>query len=350
MTIEGRSDDGAADAVETGGVGAGGVGAGGADVAPLPHLSDPMVAAAVRDWRQWLAAEKRFAANTVSAYLHDLSVFLAFLYRYEGAVPNRATLVRLDLTALRAWLSHLDETAGLAAPSRARAVASVRAWFRWLDRQELVHNAAVLRLRSPRYKRPLPRPLSQADAAEVLVQAGLGVAAARVDEPTWLAVRDRALWMLLYGCGLRLGEALGLNRREAPAAGVVRVRGKGDKERTVPVLPAVAAAVEAYLAACPFGGDAAAPLFRGEKGKRLNPAVAQKRLRDLRRLLGLPETATPHALRHSFATHLLMDGADLRAIQELLGHASLGTTQRYTDVDTDRLVSLYRQAHPRAKG
>jgi len=328
----------------------------GASLDPQPYLADAGVAEVVRAWLEWLRAERRLSAKTVSAYRHDLLVFLAFLQKYEGAPPCLTSLAVLDLPALRAWLSHLDEEVGLAPPSRARAVACVRMWFRWLDRQGVIHNAAVTRLRAPRYRRPLPRPLSQGEATEVVEEAAAG-GPPRLGqpEPAWLGLRDRALWMLLYGCGLRLGEALALKRREAPAGGVVRVRGKGDKERTVPVLPAVAAAVEAYLSVRPQGrrdavSETDQPLFLGEKGRGLNPAVAQKRLRSLRRDLGLPETATPHALRHSFATHLLMDGADLRAIQELLGHASLGTTQRYTGVDADRLVTLYRQAHPRARG
>ncbi|HUL05718.1 MAG TPA: tyrosine-type recombinase/integrase, partial [Candidatus Acidoferrum sp.] len=197
--------------------------------------------------------------------------------------------------------------------------------------------------------RAVPKALTAGEATEAVA------AAAEADGAPWIAKRDTAILALLYGCGLRLGEALALNRREAPRArgdetASLVVTGKGRKQRAVPVLPGVAAAVEDYLAACPFGGDGDAPLFRGARGGRLSPRLVQLRLEHLRARLGLPDTATPHALRHSFATHLLAGGADLRAIQELLGHASLSTTQRYTEVDSAALLAVYDRAHPRARG
>ncbi len=198
-------------------------------------------------------------------------------------------------------------------------------------------------MRTPKVPRALPRPLDVGDALAAVDAAG------QLSDEPWLAKRDQALLLLLYGCGLRIGEALALNRRDAPAGDVLVVTGKGRKQRLVPVLPVVREAIAAYLAACPHALPADAPLFLGARGGRLDPAVAQRQVRRLRSALGLPETATPHALRHSFATHLLADGGDLRTIQELLGHASLSTTQRYTAVDVSRLAAVHRRAHPRAQ-
>ena len=225
-------------------------------------------------------------------------------------------------------------------------MAAVRGFYRYLDRHHGLHNPALAALRTPRLPQRLPRPLSAGQALEVVDAADDD---GRIG---WLGKRDAALLTLLYGAGLRIGEALGLTRAEAGGAPArlreLRVTGKGGRQRVVPVLPVVAAALADYLEACPFRGGSGAPLFVGARGGPLQPGVVQRRVRGLRRLLGLPETATPHALRHSFATHLLAGGADLRAIQELLGHASLSTTQGYTGVDGARLMDLYRRAHPRA--
>ena len=225
-------------------------------------------------------------------------------------------------------------------------MAAVRGFYRYLDRHHGLHNPALAALRTPRLPRRLPRPLSAAQALDVVEAADDG----RID---WTGRRDAALLTLLYGAGLRIGEALGLTRGALGAAPAelreLRVTGKGGRQRVVPVLPVVAAALADYLEACPYGGGRPdSPLFVGARGGPLQAGVVQRRVRGLRRLLGLPETATPHALRHSFATHLLAGGADLRAIQELLGHASLSTTQGYTAVDAARLMDLYRRAHPRA--
>jgi len=240
--------------------------------------------------------------------------------------------------------AYLAQRAGedLSASSRARAMSVLRGFFRFLDRRGWAHNPALATVRSPKLSVSLPKPLTAVDAAEVL---------ASVDDATsWIAKRDIAVLTLLYGCGLRLAEALSLTRREAPiAAGAIRITGKGNKQRLVPILPVVAAAIADYLAACPHRLAADDPLFVGARGGKLNPRLVQGRMAQLRRALSLPESATPHALRHSFATHLLAGGGDLRAIQELLGHASLSTTQRYTAVDMTRLVEIYDKAHPRAK-
>lgn len=315
--------------------------------APARELNEPPVAAdvaaALAAWREWLVAERRASAHTLDAYERDLRFFFAFLARHLGGPPSLADLCKLSLGDFRAYLAHRAGE-GLAASSRSRGLAAVRGFFRFLDRHGLAANTAVRLVRTPKVSRPLPRPLD-VDAAF----AAIDTAGTLSDEP-WLARRDQALLLLLYGCGLRIGEALALNRRHVPRGDTLVVTGKGRKQRLVPVLPVVREAIEAYLAACPYAGAGDAPLFVGARGGRLDPAVAQRQVRRLRGVLGLPETATPHALRHSFATHLLADGGDLRTIQELLGHASLSTTQRYTEVDASRLAAVHRRTHPRAKG
>ena len=296
------------------------------------------------EFLDWLAAERRAAPLTVAAYGADLAAFLGFLTRHLGQEPDVAALAALRPADLRAWLA-LQHEDGLAAASRARHLAAVRGFFRFLARRGLADNPAVQLIATPRRRPPAPRALSQSDAGAVAGEIGEEAASEA------LSARDTALFTLLYGCGLRIAEALSLDLRDVPAGvegtATLRVRGKGGKERLVPVLPAVRAAIADWLR---FHPDRAPdrPLFLGARGERLNPGVAQRALREFRRRRGLPEHATPHALRHSFATHLLAAGADLRAIQDLLGHASLSTTQRYTAVDETSLLAAWRAAHPRA--
>jgi integrase/recombinase XerC len=242
----------------------------------------------------------------------------------------------------RAWLAHRARD-GKAKSSTARALSTVRGFFRFLDSEDLAHNAAIGAVRSPRLPRNVPRPLTTEQADNVVELAD-----AFAEEP-WIAARDVAIVLLMYGAGMRIGEVLGLNLGDARGGRDVLVfRGKGDKERMVPLLPVVRQALDRYVEARPFAGGNAQPLFVGVRGKRLQAGIVQKRFRSLRTALSLPDSATPHAMRHSFATHLLGGGADLRTIQELLGHASLSTTQRYTDVDAESLMKVYRAAHPRA--
>ena len=222
-------------------------------------------------------------------------------------------------------------------------MSTVRGFFRYLEKHGLGHNPALGAVRTPKVPKSVPKALDIAEALESVE------AVADFTDTPWIAKRDIAVLMLLYGCGLRIGEALALNRHQAPRADTMVVTGKGNKQRLVPVLPVVREAVEDYLAACPRPLEPDDPLFIGARGKRLDASVIQKQMRKIRILFGLPETATPHALRHSFATHLLAGGGDLRTIQELLGHASLSTTQRYTDVDSARLMAVYEAAHPRAR-
>lgn len=318
-------------------------GASGEEQPALAFRCRPDAAEALTAWVRNLQSERRLSPHTVAAYIGDVTIFTAFLNDYHAAAPGLRTLADLKPGDFRAWLSHLARE-GLSGASRARALSAVRTLYKWLDRDGRLHNAAIGVLTTPKVNKRLPRPLTVADSRELLELAET------TEDAPWMGLRDRALFTLLYGCGLRISEALDLNRGQAPVGESLRVIGKGKKERQVPVLPVVAAAMRAYLEACPFPGDADAPLFVGTRGGRLNPAAAQKNMRHLRRLMGLPDSATPHALRHSFATHLLGAGGDLRAIQELLGHASLSSTQIYADVDTEKLFAVYDAAHPRAKG
>ena len=294
-----------------------------------------------RDFLSWLALERRASPLTVEAYGADIAGFLGFLTRHLGNEPTLADLAALRTADLRAWLAR-QAGDGLGNATRARHLAAVRSFFRWLARHQGLENPQVRLLASPRARRPLPRALTPEQARSVAEDIG------EMSDTAAQQARDAALFTLLYGCGLRIAEALALNVGDMPPeSGPLRVTGKGSKQRIVPVLPVVRQAVAQWLRFHPNPARGA-PLFLGVRGKRLDPAVAQRTLRGFRRLSGLPEHATPHALRHSFATHLLADGADLRSIQDLLGHASLSTTQRYTSVDTAQLMEVWRRTHPRA--
>lgn len=315
-----------------------------------PHRRKALLAFALPDletafagWCGWLAHERRAAARTQLGYRRDLAAFVAFLAEHQGGPVGLAAIADLAPQGFRGWLAwRLGQ--GYAKSSTQRAVAAVRGFLDFLDTRHGIHNPALRAMRAPRARRPLPRPLAVAEVEE------LTDAAASADQPAWVLARDTALLLLLYGAGLRIGEALALRAGGLPAAGesTLRVTGKGSKVRLVPLLPVVGEALAAYRTACPHPLSLDGPLFRGVRGGPLQPAVVQRRVRELRRALGLPESATPHSLRHSFATHLLGGGADLRSIQELLGHASLSTTQLYTAVDAEGLARLYAAAHPRA--
>ena len=290
---------------------------------------------------EWLERERRAAPLTVEAYGADLAGFLGFLTQHLGGEPDLAALGALRQPDVRAWLA-VEAADGAGNATRARRLSAVRTFFRFLARRLGVENAAVGLISTPRAKKPVPRALAQGQARAVT--DGIG----EMTDTVAMQARDTALFVLLYGCGLRIAEALALDVRDVPGPdAMLRVMGKGNKERIVPVLPAVRAALAAWLAVHPDRAGHS-PLFVGARGGRLDAAVAQRTLRQFRRLNGLPEHATPHALRHSFATHLLAGGADLRSIQDLLGHASLSTTQRYTSVDEAQLLEVWRKAHPRA--
>ncbi len=304
----------------------------------------PDLRAALQDWQDWLAHERRASPHTRAAYARDLTGFLVFLTEHLGGPPSLAALEALRPADFRAWLA-ARAGRGLQRSSTARALSVVRNLFRWLQSRGFAENPSLAAVSNPRLPRPVPKALTPEEAAE---------AVAAVDELTeqpWSGRRDTAVLLLLYGAGLRIGEALALRRRDAPAPGqeALVVTGKGGKQRVVPLLAVVIDAVQDYLSACPYRLKPDGPLFLGQRGGALGARQVQQRMAELRVLLGLPESATPHALRHSFATHLLAGGGDLRAIQELLGHASLSTTQRYTEVDVTGLMSVYDRAHPRAR-
>ena len=297
--------------------------------------------AAIGLWAGWLAGERRASAHTVAAYGRDLAFFLDFLTEHLGELPSLAAIDGLRPADFRAYLARRagDRVERI---SLARALSVLRGFVRFLHHRKLASTTALAALRSPKLPHGVPKPLTIDDAIS-------SVATTReLAFNDWQGKRDTAILALLYGCGLRLSEALGLSRAEAPLREMAAITGKGGKQRLLPVLPVVREAVADYLAACPHLLAAEGPLFVGARGGPLNPRLVQRQMAVLRGFLGLPETATPHALRHSFATHLLGAGGDLRAIQELLGHASLSTTQRYTSVETERLLAIYDAAHPRA--
>ena len=314
-----------------------------APLAPARFSAKPDLQHAIAAWQGWLQAERRASPHTVAAYASDLAQFLEFLAEHRGGAAGLAELAALAPADFRAFLA-ARAFAAIKHSSSARALSVLRGFFRFLDRRGFAKNAALAAVRSPKLPKALPKALTVTEADAVL---DLVPALARKD---WQGRRSLAILMLLYGAGLRIGEALSLKRGEAPLKpGAISITGKGSKTRMVPILPAVAAAIGDYLAACPHELKRDAPLFVGARGKALSPRPVQAEMAKLRLMLGLDARATPHALRHSFATHLLAEGADLRAIQELLGHASLSTTQRYTAIDAVRLAAVYDKAHPRAK-
>ena len=302
----------------------------------------PDAAGALDAWISWLRHERRLSVRTVDSYTHDITIFMRFLERHLGFQPgidDLAALSRSDLWAFQAE----RQADGLTPVSMARALSALKSLYSFFDKRGICKNAAIAMAESPKLPRTVPKPLSVEDAFETLETAE------EMAIQPWHGKRDRALFALLYGCGLRIGEALALNRRDIQNLDRIVVTGKGNKQRVVPMLKMVSMQISDYLAICPYDVGNDGPLFLGARGKRLNAAIAQRAMRTVRAVLGLTETATPHALRHSFATHLLSGGGDLRTIQELLGHASLSTTQRYTEVDGERLLEVHAAAHPRAR-
>ncbi len=297
--------------------------------------------ALLTDWLAQIAAVRGSAPRTVVAYRRDVAGYLGFLARHRGGPVGRAGLGGVSTSEIRAWMAH-ERGRGLSARSLARALSAVKGFHVWLAETHGLVAPAVSAMRGPKQRARLPRPV-EANAARLLIET----VGAQSAEP-WVAARDTAVVTLLYGCGLRISEALGLRRRDAPLPPSLRIRGKGGRERLVPVLPVARRAVDAYLGLCPRDLPPEGPLFVGTRGGALDQRHLQKAMQSARMQLGLPASATPHALRHSFATHLLEAGGDLRAIQELLGHASLTTTQVYTGVDQARLMEVYERTHPQA--
>ena len=296
--------------------------------------------ALITRWETYLTSEKRASPHTLDGYRRDLAAFLAFLRDYTGGAPDLALLAKLKAPAFRAYLAELANR-GKKRTSIARHLSVIRGFYRYLEHNDILKNGAIHTVRTPKLPKSVPKAMGETDARDLLDIAGLQGAV------PWITARNIAFFTLLYGCGLRIGAAVALNINQKPAGDTMTVMGKRNKERLVPVLPVVREAIGDYLALCPFGLKGEDPLFVGARGKRVQARVLQREMERLRRQLQLPDSATPHALRHSFATHLLAKGGDLRAIQELLGHASLTTTQRYTAVDTSKLLDVHATAHPR---
>lgn len=306
-----------------------------------------MISPAARDSLQgWLASQKALKGasnNTLDAYSRDVAGFLAFMTDHNGQTQGLGALARISTADMRSWMA-FTRGHDVGSRSLARKLSAVKSFYRWLSEREGFEPTAVLATRSPKFQRKLPRPLSPEAASEMIDTLDMQ------SLTPWISARDQAVVTLLYGCGLRISEALSLSGADLPIGSTLRIIGKGNKERMVPVIAPARDAVERYVAICPYEITQQSPVFRGSRGGTLNPRVIQKVVEKTRMQLGLPATATPHAMRHSFATHLLNAGGDLRAIQELLGHASLSTTQAYTGVDTARLLEVYARAHPQGRG
>lgn len=301
----------------------------------------PALTNALAAWLDHQRALAGAAQNTLTAYQTDVLGFLGFMTQHNGDSQGLGPISRVTVRDMRAWMAH-ERGRGIGARSLARSLSAVKSFYRWLAEREGFEPTAVLSTRAPKFQRKLPRPLEQNAAAKMIDTVGL-----QSQEP-WIAARDIAVVTLLYGCGLRISEALGLTGADVPLPDVLRIKGKGGKERIVPVINAARDAVEDYTDLCPYPITADTPLFWSARAKPLSPRAIQKVMEQARMQLGLPATATPHAMRHSFATHLLAAGGDLRSIQELLGHASLSTTQAYTGVDAAHLMAVYEKAHPKA--
>lgn len=306
----------------------------------LPVADDTRAVA--RRFLAYLASERRASPRTIENYFRDITRFCEFLCEHLNEAPDLKSLEALDTRDFRAFLAHRQRD-GLQSRSLARAVSSIRAFYKFMERAGIVENPRLKTLRTPKIPHGVPRPLSVKDARALISETS------NTAKEEWVAARNAALLLLLYGCGLRISEALGLVRKQATACDVLLIRGKGNRERIVPVLPVAQAAIADYLRLCPLAIEEDGTLFVGTRGGPMGARQAQLLVQHLRERLGLAPSVTPHALRHSFATHLLAGGGDLRTIQELLGHASLSSTQIYTEVDSKRLIDIYDQAHPRSR-
>ena len=309
----------------------------------LGNFLQPSLLKIVQRWLDWLAFEKRFSSLTVLNYEKDMKAFFCFLFRSLNHPVGEKDLKEMSVTDFRSFLADQNQKE-LARSSIVRHLSAIRNFFKWMRKNKLLENYALDSVRSARPPRLLPKPLEQQDTLRLLAEA------TKVPKKKWIGLRDAALLTLLYGCGLRISEALSLNQKDfSSSVKALKITGKGNKQRIVPVLPVVSEAMRKYIKKLPFALGGEDPLFVGARGERLNPGVVQRQVRSLRRSLNLKETVTPHALRHSFATDLLEAGGDLRSVQELLGHNSLSSTQRYTELDRVHLQDVYEHAHPRAR-
>lgn len=308
--------------------------------AEIKFNADSKLLAVITDWQNWLLRERLYSEHTLDAYSRDLSGFLS---KIKNTALTLDDLKNLDIHDFRKFLS-IQSARNINKSSLCRELSSVKNFFKWLERKKILKNPAISIISSPKKAKILPKALDVEDSFNILKEIS------NLETDAWQGLRDKAILMLLYGCGLRISEALSINVGDISAQSeFLRVKGKGNKERIIPFLPIIWRYIEAYLAECPYKNNVGEPLFLGARGERISPRIIQRQLQKLRLVLGLPDTVTPHALRHSFATQLLAEGTDLRSIQELLGHASLSTTQRYTDVQIETMQREYHKAHPLEK-
>ncbi|MBE6445696.1 MAG: tyrosine recombinase XerC [Alphaproteobacteria bacterium] len=308
----------------------------------IKYITSPEVLKYIKDWQTWLKDERRYSSHTLDAYARDLAIFLSFLHDYTDKIPDINDLKEADVRTFRSFLSqrnnkHIEKS------SISRELSTIKNFYSWLAKKKLINNTAISVISSPKIGKYLPKAIDVDETFNVLDVAK------DFAKSEWQGLRDVAIFTILYGCGLRISEALSLNFGDINHNNFLKIKGKGNKERIVPVLPVVREKINAYLEACPYNIKQGEPLFLGARGERISPRIVQRTLEKIRKYLGLTDNLTPHALRHSFATHLLANGTDLRSLQELLGHASLSTTQRYTDVQIETLKREYSKAHPLEK-
>ena len=295
----------------------------------------------IEDWKKYAQNFRKLSNSTILSYSRDLFFFLAFIENYKNSKISMRRLEKITVRDFRSWLTH-EIKLGTSTTTLRRYLSSVKEFYNWLNEKKGVNNKSILNVQMPKKENKLPRPIEENYIFEIISLTE------KNNKTPWIAARNASIFTLLYGCGLRISEALNIKRNNFPFTGTLKIVGKGGKERIIPVVPFVEDSIKRYIDLCPFVGERNEFLFLGAKGKKLDARIIQKEISNCRKQLGLPETATPHALRHSFATHLLSAGGDLRTIQELLGHSSLSSTQIYTDVDPKRLIKVYKETHPKA--
>ena len=295
----------------------------------------------IEDWKKYAQNFKKLSDSSICSYSRDIKFFLSFIENYENSIISIKKLEKIEPRDLRAWLSH-EIRLGTSSTTLRRYLSSVKDFYNWLNEKKVFYNKSIFNIQMPKKEKKLPRPIEENYIFDIISLIS------KNNKLPWIAARNTCVISLLYGCGLRISEALSIKKKDYPFRGTLKIKGKGGKERIIPVLPFVEDCTKKYIDLCPFKKEKNDFLFLGIRGKQLSARIIQKEILYCRKQLGLPETATPHALRHSFATHLLSAGGDLRTIQELLGHSSLSSTQIYTDVDPKRLIRVYKETHPKA--
>jgi len=308
---------------------------------PITYKASAELISHIQNWLQWLASERICSQHTLDGYARDLSCFFSFLNTYIGTLPQTTDLASIEIRTFRAYLSN-QAAHHLSKSSLARRLSAIKSFFRWLNRTHIIDNHVFLTIASPKQDKLLPKSLDISQTFDLL-----DTVSEFAKEP-WQGLRDVAILTVIYGCGLRISEALAINYGDIDHNDFIKIRGKGNKDRLVPVLPIIKDKIAAYTKACPYTISKGEPLFLGARGERISPRIVQRTVEKIRLALGLPDNLTPHTLRHSFATHLLAEGTDLRSIQKLLGHSSLSTTQRYTNVEIEHLKKEYQKANPLA--